>query len=69
MEALSQEEIYALADEYIDKKYNHPEGFNNKKLREVGNKEAMMRTLCFVGGFGLALEMSAKSLNEAFKKY
>jgi hypothetical protein len=67
MKALSQEEIYALADKYIDEKWKHPVGFNNKKLREVGNKEAIILTLSFVGGFTKALEMSTESLREAFK--
>lgn len=46
----SEKHIYSLADEYIDKNFHTVLG--NKRLREANDRQALERTMIFVGAYG-----------------
>jgi hypothetical protein len=46
-----KKDIYSLADEYIDKQFHTVRG-TNEKLREANDRQALERTMIFIGAYG-----------------
>ena len=53
MTAKTEKEIYALADEFIDK--NFPTPLGNKKNVELRDRQAIERTMIFAAAYGMGL--------------
>jgi len=62
MAAVTEKEIVEIANQYIDR--NFPTPLGNKKNIELRDKQAIERTMMFVGAFGMGLERAIRILKE-----